>query len=215
MAIKIKYSGTPTPRQEENWPFPPPPVVPVVPSVPGVVDVPPHIDTETVPTLTEVVGEVRMLEPGLVEVSPGAYTTGNLEPDDDMLVRSEPLKGYGGIFPPAIPEQRHSGLANALAAAASQGTAPWDDQADKPYTIMEALNDLADRKLIGKTLHLMAVKNGGATYVVRSYDKTTHRATLLSPEGLLLKPVLGIREASLYTPFISDEITNNVQIQPT
>lgn len=78
-------------------------------------------------------------------------------------------------------------------------TLPWEDNpsAGGDYNLLDALKELAD----GRKGHLFIRKDFTDTrYEVIHYDPATCQAKLKTVDGGMLTPVVGMREAMIYSP---------------
>jgi hypothetical protein len=95
---------------------------------------------------------------------------------------------------PASPATPLAALIEAVSVQSIAKVAPL-----KPtdYNILDALKELSD----GRKGHLYLRKDGtDIRYEVLHYDPATCQAKLKNPEGGSLTPVIGMREAVIYSP---------------
>lgn len=97
------------------------------------------------------------------------------------------------------PAVKPTGIMAALTGQSQQGAPPWE--APDGYTILDALNEHWARSQKGEVLQLIAVKNAATSWTVKSYSPETGRAVLEGMDKLTIRPVLGVREVPLYSPF--------------
>jgi hypothetical protein len=101
----------------------------------------------------------------------------------------------------STPAQKVSPLAQAVINSSQQRVEvpPWETP--KGYTILDALDDLANNRRPGKKLVFMPVESHCVPWEVRNWNPETKRAFMISiGEGLQIKPVISEREVPKYCP---------------
>jgi hypothetical protein len=80
-----------------------------------------------------------------------------------------------------------------------QEVPPWE--IPKGYTILEALDDLANNRRPNKKLVFMPNESHCVAWEVRNWNPDTRRAYMVSiGEGVGIKPVISEREVPKYCP---------------